>query len=547
MKTTFTLLVFSLLFSLFSKGQWKFPVTDQDGRPSNYGIGNPSSKNIAISIATDKQTKSISPFNNIPNDPRGYLVYLEHATTVHVTALIKKDSLSNYRYSIFENDSIAVQSNVQFNKVDFTWPDHSDHPGYLTVNFGVSDVRNKKITIKMYRLSEENKVTTLIIYNRPLNSAKLLEANLLRKARVFKILRDYPIPIINIQDDTIKLKNDIRFNIDQKTRGIHLVMNKTDLDFVYQVTLKNTSADKDNPVFTSNTWTYGRSDEHPFHLIPPSYFSEPGSYELSVVPIVNDPYSNREVSKPVTISFRVTRPPITFSTTEVIIGLTILIFLTVTAFLLIRKLNKQKLIAANHQAEMAQTELTQVRSQLNPHFVFNALTGIQNLMNQHEVEKANSYLSKFARLTRNILNGKQLIALKDEHKLLDDYLSMEKLRFNFNYEIELETEADILEVMIPTMLLQPFVENAVKHSMSILGDQGKLLIALKSAQKDLILAIKDNGKGFDVEKVQEGFGLSLCKKRIDLLNQMYQECPISLEIDSSTTGTTIIITLNNWL
>jgi len=547
MKTTFTLLVFSLLFSLFSKGQWKFPVTDQDGRPSNYGIGKLSSKKIAISIATDKQAKSISPFNNIPNDPRGYLVYLEHATTVHVTALIKKDSLSNYRYSIFENDSIAVQSNVQFNKVDFTWPDHSDHPGYLTVNFGVSDVRNKKITIKMYRLTEENKVTTLIIYNRPLNSAKLLEANLLRKARVFKTLGAFPIPIINIQDDTIKLKNDTRFNIDQKTRGIHLVMNKTDLDFVYQVTLKNTSADKDNPVFTSNTWTYGRSDEHPFHLIPPSYFSEPGSYELSVVPIVNDPYSNREVSKPVTISFRVTRPPITFSTTEVIIALTILIFLTVIAFLLIRKLNKRKLIAANRQAEMAQTELNQVRSQLNPHFVFNALTGIQNLMNQHEVEKANSYLNKFARLTRNILNGKQLIALKDEHKLLDDYLSMEKLRFNFNYEIELEIEADILEVMIPTMLLQPFVENAVKHSMSILGDQGKLLIALKSAQKDLILAIKDNGKGFDVEKVQEGFGLSLCKKRIDLLNQMYQECPISLEIDSSTTGTTIIITLNNWL
>lgn len=547
MKTTFTLLVFSLLFSLFSKGQWKFPVTDQDGRPSNYGIGKLSPKKIAISIATDKQTKSISPFNNIPNDPRGYLVYLEHATTVHVTALIKKDSLSNYRYSIFENDSIAVQSNVQFNKVDFTWPDHSDHPGYLTVNFGVSDVRNKKITIKMYRLPEENKVTTLIIYNRPLNSAKLLEANLLRKARVFKTLGAFPIPIINIQDDTIKLKNDTRFNIDQKTRGIHLVMNKTDLDFVYQVTLKNTSADKDNPVFTSNTWTYGRSDEHPFHLIPPSYFSEPGSYELSVVPIVNDPYSNREVSKPVTISFRVTRPPITFSTTEVIIGLTILIFLTVTAFLLIRKLNKRKLIAANRQAEMAQTELNQVRSQLNPHFVFNALTGIQNLVNQHEVEKANSYLNKFARLTRNILDGKQLIALTDEHKLLDDYLSMEKLRFNFNYEIELEIETDILEVMIPTMLLQPFVENAVKHSMSILGDQGKLLIALKSAQKDLILAIKDNGKGFDVEKVQEGFGLSLCKKRIDLLNQMYQECPISLEIDSSTTGTTIIITLNNWL
>jgi len=72
-------------------------------------------------------------------------------------------------------------------------------------------------------------------------------------------------------------------------------------------------------------------------------------------------------------------------------------------------------------------------------------------------------------------------------------------------------------------------------------------VEFKSIHNNLILSIKDNGKGFDVEKVHEGFGLSLCKKRIDLLNQMHQECPISLDLHSDLNGTTVIITLNNWL
>lgn len=546
MKTTFSVLVFSLLFSI-GKAQQKHPVKDKYG-PLSYGINSINSK-ISIYLETDQETKSISPFNIIPNDPLGTMVYLEDAKTISITTRIKKDSLSYYRYSIFENDTTVIKSNALLNKIDFVWPNRSDLPGHLTMNLGIRGVRNKKITIKMYRLPEESKVTTVIIYNKALKSAKLIQGDLLCMQRITKtLLSDGLDPIYNTIYSATTIKNNLKFGVDKKTWGIFISIKKTDLDFVYHVILKNKSKGKENVVFLSNNWNHNYPGGNPSNFIPASHFNIAGNYELIITPMVGKSSDMTVIdTNPVKFSFTVLPPPITFSTTEVIIGLIILILLAAIAFLLIKRNNKRKLTTANRQAEMAKTELNQVRSQLNPHFVFNALTGIQNLMNQHEVEKANNYLNKFARLTRNILDGKQLIALKDEHKLLDDYLSMEKLRFNFNYEIELETEADILEVMIPTMLLQPFVENAVKHSMSILGDQGKLLIALKSAQKDLILAIKDNGKGFDVEKVQEGFGLSLCKKRIDLLNQMYQECPISLEIDSSTTGTTIIITLNNWL
>lgn len=548
MKTTFSVLVFSVLFSLFSNAQQKYGIVDNYKHTINYGVSSWQSK-IPIFITTDSQTKSIVPFNAISNDPLGSMTYLVDATTVSVTTQIKRDSLSYYRYSIFENDTTIIKSNALLNKIDFVWPDGSDLPGYLTMNLGISDVRNKKITIKIYRLPEQSKITTVIIYNKILKPAKLIQANLLSKQHVIKTkLRDRSDPIYNVTYDASTIKNDSKFGVDPKTWGIHISIKKTDLDFVYQVILKNKSNDKENIVFLSNNWNYDSYGGNPSNFIPASHFNIAGTYELIIVPILGKSSDMTVVDvKPIKLSFTILPPPITFNTMQVTICFVITVLFAAIVFYLIKRNNKEKLITANRQAEMAQTELNQVRSQLNPHFVFNALSGIQNLMNQHEVEKANSYLNKFARLTRNILDGKQLIALKDEYKLLDDYLSMEKLRFNFNYEIELETEADILEVMIPTMLLQPFVENAVKHSMSILGDQGKLLMAFKSVQKDLILAIKDNGKGFDVKKVQEGFGLPLCKKRIDLLNQMYQECPISLEINSSTTGTTIIITLNNWL
>lgn len=545
MKTIFTLLVLSLLFS-FGKAQQKYSIIDEDGQPVNYGVSSLRSK-IPVYVSTDRQTKAIVPFNQIPNDPLGSMVFLLDATSVSVTTRIKKDSLSYYRYSIFENDTTVVQSNGKLSKVDFTWPANSSLPGYLTMNFGISDVRNKKITIKIYRLPEESKVTTVIIYNKPINQVKTIETSLIQEARVLKTPYG-TTSIFRSLNDVIPLKDGIKFNVDRKTRGIHIVIKKTDLDFVYQITLKNKSAGKDNIVFVSSTWGYNGASENPLNFVPASYFSEPGTYELLVVPVIGR-HSDATIinTKPTKISFTVTKPPITFNTSEATIGFIILILLTATTILLIRRKNKRKLIIANHQAEIAKTELNHVRLQLNPHFVFNALSGIQNLMNQNKVEKANSYLNKFARLTRNILDEKQLIALKDEYKLLDDYLSMEKLRFNFNYDLKIDTEVDILEVMIPTMLLQPFVENAVKHSMSMLSDKGVLLIEFKSAHKDLVLSVKDNGKGFNVEKVHEGFGLSLCKKRIDLLNRIYQECPISLELNSSNTGTTVIITLNNWL
>lgn len=207
----------------------------------------------------------------------------------------------------------------------------------------------------------------------------------------------------------------------------------------------------------------------------------------------------------------------------------------------------KKLAEVNQQKLLAQAQLDSVRAQLNPHFLFNALAGIQNLMNKNETDNANNYLTKFARLTRNVLDSKELISLSEEGTLLDDYLQMEQLRFGFQYQIHRSESLNAQNIEIPAMLLQPFVENAVKHGIAISGLEGKIEIDFMQQTADLILRIKDNGKGFNVENNYHGLGLKLSKNRMALLNTIYKNTPFVLEIQSGAKGTTVTITLSQWL
>ena len=179
--------------------------------------------------------------------------------------------------------------------------------------------------------------------------------------------------------------------------------------------------------------------------------------------------------------------------------------------------------------------------------MFNALAGIQNLMNKNDIDNANRYLIKFARLTRNVLDHKELISLTSEKTLLDDYLQMEQLRFGFRYQITASPDLDVENIEIPAMLLQPFVENAVKHGIAEKGNDGKIEINFRAQSADLVLSIKDNGNGFDVNQVYEGLGLALTKNRISLLNSIYKENQFLLDMKADADGTIIKITLSQWL
>jgi len=217
-------------------------------------------------------------------------------------------------------------------------------------------------------------------------------------------------------------------------------------------------------------------------------------------------------------------------------------------FMMYRDQQKRKLAKEAQNKQIATLQLQAVRSQLNPHFIFNALAGIQNLMNKNEVEKANNYLSRFARLTRNILDdgNKELTTIEQEITLLNDYLQMEQMRFGFEFSIEVNNAAIDLQIEIPAMLLQPFVENAVKHGISSLKSEGMVTVSITRQNNDLSLIVHDNGIGFNEAKTT-GMGIRLCRERIALLNSIYKNTTILLHTNSGGEGTLVTIELKNWL
>lgn len=196
-----------------------------------------------------------------------------------------------------------------------------------------------------------------------------------------------------------------------------------------------------------------------------------------------------------------------------------------------------------------QLELKTIYAQLNPHFVFNALSSIQGLINQQDIQGANNYLSDFARLMRESLtnSNKEEISLHEEIRGLETYLKLEQLRFGFAYQISLDDSIQRYDSSIPALLLQPLVENAVKHGVSTLGKDGRVDIHFDRNGDTMIVRIADNGKGFLSETPSTGFGLKVTRDRIKLMNELNRSQPIQLEITPrSPLGTEIILRFNHW-
>lgn len=209
----------------------------------------------------------------------------------------------------------------------------------------------------------------------------------------------------------------------------------------------------------------------------------------------------------------------------------------------------KKLQAQDVQKQLVQAELKSIRSQFNPHFVFNSLSSIQGLITKNDMEGANKYLTDFSTLLRNSLKESQqdLTSLAKEVDMLDHYLKLEQLRFGFAYSISLSPDLNKDAIEVPVLLLQPAVENAVKHGISGRYEKGLLTIDFSKAGSDLVATITDNGEGFDPAKTDKGLGLKLTRDRMELLNKTMQGQEINMDIDSSSTGTRTIFLFKNWL
>ena len=164
----------------------------------------------------------------------------------------------------------------------------------------------------------------------------------------------------------------------------------------------------------------------------------------------------------------------------------------------IQRLEGERAKAALQQ-RAKELEIQALRSQMNPHFIFNCLNAINRFILSHETEAASDYLTKFSRLMRMIMNHSRhsLITLAEELEVLQLYLDMERLRFKdaFDYRIVTEDDIDAGDIYIPPLLLQPFVENAVWHGLMHKQERGLLTVTLSVSDNMLTCTIRDNGIG----------------------------------------------------
>ncbi len=196
-----------------------------------------------------------------------------------------------------------------------------------------------------------------------------------------------------------------------------------------------------------------------------------------------------------------------------------------------------------------------LRSQMNPHFLFNALGSIQNFMLKNETQKAAGYLNNFASLTRNILehSAQEFVSVSDEIETLSNYMELEKMRlensfeFKISYDKELETDF----INIPPMLIQPFIENAIKHGLNKLDYKGMLELSFKEEDSVLHIEIADNGVGINhakenKPKLHRSMSMNIFEQRRIVLAKRTKQA-IGLEVcdrsnsSTSTTGTLVKI------
>lgn len=280
----------------------------------------------------------------------------------------------------------------------------------------------------------------------------------------------------------------------------------------------------------NDNWYISNSSKIILNSIPP------GRYIFKVFGLG---YNGKQSYTHATVSFEI-KPQFwqTWWFTFLLILLTILSAVILINFLLQRKRNK-KLREIVYEKKIAELELQAIKAQINPHFIYNCLNSIQYLLYKKDYQETENYLDVFSQMIRKTLHysEKTFMSIKEEAEYLTLYLSMEKLRLkdHFEYKITVTDQVN-QEWMIPSLLIQPFVENAIKHGIAGLKDRkGNIEILIDYIDSILCITIEDNGAGIENKSEllakTDSFGVKISQKRIETFKQLF-ESKIALEINN---------------
>lgn len=192
--------------------------------------------------------------------------------------------------------------------------------------------------------------------------------------------------------------------------------------------------------------------------------------------------------------------------------------------------------------ELTQLQLKNLKTQLQPHFLFNALNTISMLVRQKENKKAVKIISGLGGLLRHSLENKeeQWTTIGNELEVIEKYLLIESVRFEDKLEYSIEIEEALEGVIVPDLLLQPIIENSLIHGFNNFQNNGKLVISVTKEDPFYLINVCDNGAGFNVDESSLGFGLNITRER---LSKLYNSKAKFIIESTLGKGTTICIKL----
>ncbi len=237
----------------------------------------------------------------------------------------------------------------------------------------------------------------------------------------------------------------------------------------------------------------------------------------------------------------------------------VLIFVALLSYWLFkRRINTVRKQAALKQ-QIAETEMMALRAQMNPHFIFNCISSIDNFILDNDAANASAYLNKFAKLIRNILDNSvnDVVPFWKDWETLSYYIDLEKLRSNGQFVSLMQADETLLNghYKIPPLIIQPYVENAILHGLRPLQNRKGLLEISASLRGELLVySIKDNGVGRNVknensisQSPHNSYGMALTAQRIELFNAQFKNAVVIIDLKDeagNNAGTLVTITLN---
>ncbi|MND87527.1 Sensor histidine kinase YpdA [compost metagenome] len=186
---------------------------------------------------------------------------------------------------------------------------------------------------------------------------------------------------------------------------------------------------------------------------------------------------------------------------------------------------------------------------MEPHFIFNTLSALQSFIRFDEKEKSIKYLNQFSRLLRSSLelSRKNYVPLDQELEAIENYLSLQQMRFEYSFAYEIiSPDTDTSTLLIPPMLIQPFVENAIIHGIGNHSDKGFITLEIVLHENQVLAKIIDNGKGYQdkasIDTNHQSLSGAIARERLEILARE-NKVKTNIEITSDNKGTIVLLTL----